>query len=239
MPPDEPTPADFTSDLAAIEHRQALLHAALAAFQAPSGPTPLGEHGLALYHRLAVLNGQHSIEAVLVHAAGGEISSGFLPVDPSDHTGIREAQQLTTSILVAAIHAPDAPKPQQSQKARPIAVCPAPAPVALPLQQEPPPAAEPDPEPTPAPAPAADEPPTKEEISALIDDLDRVFNRRPTRVKELTTGFREQFEIGPKTPVAKAITSRDRLIWLRAAVDQLLEEIAAFDQGDQPSQEAA
>lgn len=236
MPPD-PTPADFTSDLAALEHRRALLHAALAAFQAPSGPTPLSEHGLALYHRLAVLNGHHSIEAVLVHAAGGEISSGFLPVDPYDHAGIREAQQLTASILVAAVDAPDAPKPQQSQKARPIAVCPAAAPVALPLQHEPPAAAEPELDATPAPAP--DEPPTKEEISALIDDLDRVFNRRPTRVKELTTGFREQFEIGPRAPVAKAITSRDRLDWLRKEVDQLLEEIAEFDQpSDQPSQEA-
>jgi len=230
MPSDEPTPAaDFTTDLAAIEYRQALLHAALAQYQAGiPDPKPLGAHGLAYYHRLVTRNdGSHSLEAVLLHEDGGEISSGLLPVDSCDRADIFEAQRITLLLVVGP---------------RPIAVCPTPAPVALPLQQEPPAAAEPEPkpnpEPTPAPAPppAADEPPTKDKISALIDDLDRVFNRRPTRVKELTAGFRAEFEIGPKTPVAKAITTRERLDWLRAAVNQLLEEIAEFDQ---PSQEAA
>lgn len=246
MPP-EPSPADFTADLAALEHRQSLLHRALAEVQATDAHA-IGEHGLALYHRLAVLNGQHSIEAVLVHAAGGEISSGFLPIDPTDLVGICHRQKLTTSLLLSNLAVPEVSKPQQAQSpitwpgAKVITYNPADF-QDLPLQQEVP-AAAPEPEtvePEPVavepaavePEPPADEPPTAEEVAAIKDDLDRIFNRRPTAVKEMTAEFRSTFEIGPKTPVAKAITTRERFTWLRAHVDQVMEAINAFDQASQ------
>jgi hypothetical protein len=226
----DPTPADFTSDLAALEHRQSLLHAALAHVHA-LGACAIGEHGLAIYHRLAVLNGQHSIEAVLVHAAGGEISSGFLPVDPADHAAIRQTQKLTSQILLGGLLPVDPSTPQESQS--PVVwPNPCPVPAAKPSQQEPPAAAvEADPHPEHAPAaPTPDDPPSKEAIEALIADLDRVFNRRPTRVKELTAAFRAAFEIGPKTPVARSITTRGRADWLRTRIDEAITEIAEFDQ---------
>jgi hypothetical protein len=231
------TPSGLSADLAALEKRQARLYEALAQFHQARTKAPElcpCAAGLAIYHRVAVFNGSHAIEAVLVHAEGGEISSGFLPLESVD--GIFRLQAVTAAMLLSEFSGgsgPESPQPQepaapqapqQQQAAHPP----------LMLQQEPilsqAAAPTPDPEPSAAPAAPSDEPPTKEEVSALIDDLDKVFNRRPSRVKELTAGFRAEFEIGPKTPVAKAITTRARLDWLRESVDQLLTEIAEFDQ---------
>jgi hypothetical protein len=215
--PHDPTPADFTSDLAALEHRQSLLHAALAHVQA-LGATSIGEHGLAIYHRLAILNGEHSIEAVLVHAAGGEISSGFLPVDPHDHATIRQTQRLTSSILLAALESPDVPTPQQAQR---------PAPMPPMLQQEPlPAAAKPEPEPEPEPeAPAAEpEPPNPDEVAALLAELDALHKRSAASCKLLVNGFKLTHNIG-RAPFAQSITTRERADWLREQIDQVTAEL--------------
>jgi hypothetical protein len=76
-------------------------------------------------------------------------------------------------------------------------------------------------------------------VAALIADIGRVFNRRPTLVKELTAEFRSTHEIGSKTPVAKAITTRERADWLRTQIDQLLAQIAEFDEAAKAGQEVA
>jgi hypothetical protein len=213
----DPTPADFTADLAALEHRQALLHAALAAFQAGIPQSqPLGAYGLALYHRLAVVNDEHSIEAVLVHSAGGEIASGFLPLgEPHEILGL---QKMAAELLCQRPW-PDAlifSKPQQTQ-----------SPITMPLEQAPPAAAvEPEPEPDALP----DEPPTAEEVAAIKDDLDHIFNRRPSAVKEVIAAFRAAYDVGARTPVAKAITTREHVAWLRAQINPILAEIANFEQ---------
>jgi hypothetical protein len=205
----EPAPADFTADLAALEQRQALLHAALAAFQAGIPQLqPLGAYGLALYHRLAVVNNAHSIEAVLVHSAGGEIASGFLPIDGNTVSAL---QRVTADLLISAPIRSlpvEFSTPQQAQSPIPSA------------------AAEAEPEPE----PQADEPPTAEELAAIKDDLDRIFNRRPGRVKELTGEFRTCYEVPARTPVPKALTTRERVQWLRKRIDVILDEIAYFDE---------
>lgn len=218
-----PTPADFTSDLAALEHRQSLLHAALAAYQ--SDPDCLGDHGLALYHRLAVLNGEHCIEcieAVLVHAAGGEISSGFLPLPGpgSEPVLLTDLQRITADLLLGPGRF--MPEPSTTQKAQRLAP--------IPLQQEPPAAAAPEPEPEPEPAAAAPEPPTKEEVAALAAALDRVFMRRPSAIKEMADRFRAAFGITARTPIPKALTTRERADWIQSETDRLIQEIAEFDQ---------
>jgi len=242
----EPVPADFTVDLAALEHRQALLHAALAAFQAGiPQPQPLGAYGLALYHRLAVVNDEHSIEAVLVHSAGGEIASGFLPIDGNTVSAL---QRVTADLLISApIRSLPVEfcTPQQTQS-------PIPWPVPggtvitynpadfqdLPLQQDPPAAAVgPEPEspaaaakPEPEPEAQPDEPPTAEEVAAIKEDLDYIFNRRPSAVKKVTAAFRAAYGVGSGTPVAKAITTREHLTWLLAQIDPILVDIADFEQ---------
>jgi hypothetical protein len=97
----------------------------------------------------------------------------------------------------------------------------------MPLQQDPPAAAaelEPEPE------AQADEPPTAEEVAAIKDDLDLIFNRRPSAVKEVTAAFRAAYDVGPRTPVAKAITSREHVAWLRAQIDPILADLADFEQ---------
>lgn len=234
----EPVPADFTADLAALEHRQALLYAALAAFQAGiPRPEPLGAYGLALYHRLAVVNHAHSIEAVLVHSAGGEIASGFLPLDePQEILGL---QKMAAELLCQRPW-PDAlifSKPQQTQSPIPWPN-PCPEPEALPLQQDPPAAgAGPEPEspaaaaePEPEPEALPDEPPTAEEVEAIRLDLDSIFNRQPSKVRELMVEFRAFYEVPARTPPPKAITTRARAQWLRERIAPILADIADFEQ---------
>ena len=234
----EPVPADFTADLAALEHRQALLHAALAAFQAGiPQPQPLGFYGLALYHRVAVVNNAHSIEAVLVHSAGGEIASGFLPLgEPHEILGL---QKITAELLLQRPwpYAVFLSKPQQSESPIPW---PNPCPVseALPLQEEPPAAAagpEPEPpaaavEPEPKPEALPDEPLIAEEVWAITNDLDRIFIRRPASVKDVVAQFRATYQVGVRVPVAKAITTREHVAWLRERIDPILANIADFEQ---------
>ena len=232
----EPVPADFTADLAALEQRQALLHKALAAFQAGiPEPQPLGFYGLALYHRMAVVDGAHSIEAVLVHSAGGEIASGFLPLgEPHEILGL---QKITAELLLQRPwpYALFLSKPQQSESPIPW---PNPCPVSEALPDEPPAAAagpEPEPpaaavEPEPKPEALPDEPLTAEEVAAIKDDLDRIFNCRPNSVKEVTAQFRATYEVGARTPVAKAITTREHVAWLREQIDPILADIAEFEQ---------
>lgn len=256
----EPVPADFAADLEALEQRQALLHKALAAFQAGiPEPQPLGFYGLALYHRMAWKDGAHSIEAVLVHSAGGEIASGFLPAFGAD--ALSALQKVTANLLISAPTRSlpvEFSEPQQSKSPIP---CPNPCPVseALPLQEEPPAAAagpEPEPpaaaeaaqaaaraaalaaavdpnrdnEPEPKPEAEPDEPPTTEEVAAIIKDLDHIFNRRPSAVREVTSLFRAAYDVGPRTPLAKAITTREHVAWLRVQIDPILANIADFEQ---------
>jgi hypothetical protein len=248
------TPGPTTVDLATLEHRQSLLHAALAAFQAGiPNPQPLGAYGLALYHRLAVVNDAHSIEAVLVHSAGGEIASGFLPIKDADIEDVRRLRLLTTDLLVTSPW-PSAlyvSTPQQSQSLIP---CPVPVEGRGPIRLDPagsqPPAAAAGPEPEstaaaagpepespaaaaeaePEPDAQADEPPTAEEVAAIRDDLEHIFRRRPSKVKELTREFRTYFQVPLRTAVPKAITTRERVQWLRQRIDVILAEIAAFDE---------
>ena len=249
----EPVPADFAADLAALEQRQALLHKALAAFQAGiPEPQPLGFYGLALYHRMAwkdcarsaatdatvlgvLARSQAGIEAVLVHAAGGEIASGFLPLgEPHEILGL---QKITAELLLQRPwpYALFLSKPQQSESPIPW---PNPCPVSEALPDEPPAAAagpEPEPpaaavEPEPKPEALPDEPLTAEEVAAIKDDLDRIFNCRPNSVKEVTAQFRATYEVGARTPVAKAITTREHVAWLREQIDPILADIAEFEQ---------
>lgn len=245
----EPVPADFTADLAALEHRQALLHAALAAFQAGiPQPQPLGFYGLALYHRVAVVNNAHSIEAVLVHSAGGEIASGFLPLgEPHEILGL---QKMTAEMLFQR------PWPyglflsnsQQTQspiqwpvpgEARGPIKRPQPATTAGPEPESPAAAVEPEPEPAPAPETepasheaAPDEPPTQEALAILKVSIDSLHTRRPKALEQLIENFREVFQVGPKskTPFAKALTTRARVDWLREQIDPILADIADFEQ---------
>jgi hypothetical protein len=241
----EPVPAGFTVDLAALEHRQSLLHAALAAFQAGiPNPQPLGAYGLALYHRLAVVNDAHSIEAVLVHSAGGEIASGFLPIDGNTVSAL---QRVTADLLISApirdgyVSLPiEFSTPQQAQSLIPCSV---PVEGRGPIRFDPagsqPTAAAAGPEPEspaaeaeaePEPEAQADEPPTAEEVAAIRDDLEHIFKRRPSKVKELTREFRTYFQVPLRTAVPKAITTRERVQWLRQRIDVILAEIAAFDE---------
>ena len=242
----EPVPADFAAtpcrqrsfDLAALEQRQARLREAFSAFQAGiPEPQPLGFYGLALYHRMAWKDGAHSIEAVLVHAAGGEIASGFLPLgEPHEILGL----QKTTAELLLQRPWPYAlflSKPQQSESPIPW---PNPCPVfeALPLQEEPPAAAagpEPEPpaaavEPEPKPEALPDEPLIAEEVWAITNDLDRIFIRRPASVKDVVAQFRATYQVGVRVPVAKAITTREHVAWLRERIDPILANIADFEQ---------
>ena len=234
----EPVPADFTADLAALEQRQALLHEALSAFQAGIPlAQPLGFYGLALFHRMAVVDGAHSIEAVLVHSAGGEIASGFLPLgEPHEILGL---QKITAELLLQRPwpYALSLSKPQQSESPIPW---PNPCPVfeALPLQEEPPAAAagpEPEPpaaavEPEPKPEALPDEPLIAEEVWAITNDLDRIFIRRPASVKDVVAQFRATYQVGVRVPFAKAITTREHVAWLRERIDPILANIADFEQ---------
>ena len=232
----EPVPADFAADLAALEQRQALLHEALSAFQAGIPlAQPLGFYGLALFHRMAVVDGAHSIEAVLVHSAGGEIASGFLPLgEPHEILGL---QKITAELLLQRPwpYAVFLSKPQQSESPIPW---PNPCPVSEALPDEPPAAAagpEPEPpaaavEPEPKPEALPDEPLIAEEVWAITNDLDRIFIRRPASVKDVVAQFRATYQVGVRVPVAKAITTREHVAWLRERIDPILANIADFEQ---------
>ena len=87
-----------------------------------------------------------------------------------------------------------------------------------------------DNEPEPKPEAEPDEPPTTEEVAAIIKDLDHIFNRRPSAVREVTSLFRATYDVGARTPLAKAITTREHVAWLRAQIDPILANIADFEQ---------
>ena len=67
-------------------------------------------------------------------------------------------------------------------------------------------------------------------MAAIKDDLDHIFNRRPSAVKEVTAAFRAAYDVGPRTPVAKAITTREHVAWLRAQIAPILADLAEFEQ---------
>ena len=239
-------------DLLAIEAQQRALYSALADYQqAQAGEAYVvpGAFGLAVYHSATVTrDGVAAIEAFLVHANGGMLSSGEVPITDWQQHSLIEARRITGAMVLGlpldapglddvALFKPSSSK--QTQPARPKAVAsagperrteqpteqgtplaePAPAPAAPVVAAEPEAPAAPS---APGPADAVSD----DEVSAVIDALDKIHGQDPEAVKSIVASFKAAFPIG-RTSFARAITTRERLDWLTTTIAEVERNLQA------------
>jgi hypothetical protein len=247
---DPSLPIAAPPDLLTIEAQQRALYSALADYQqAQAGEAYVvpGAFGLAVYHTATTTGaGGGAIEACLVHAHGGMLTSGEVPIpDWQQHTIIEVRRITGAMVLGLPLNAPglddvalfkastsakkQASAPQLQQQA--IASSSSGGGRTPTVQNTP--IAEPAPEPDPAPVvaaapepPAAADPPSDDEVAAVMDALDRIHARDEAATKGIVTSFRNTFAIG-RVPFARAITTRERIDWLTGTIDEVERNLQA------------
>lgn len=205
MTPETPPAAPARiPDLAEHQRCQAELYAALAAYQHACAGEALvspGAFGLAIHGHAH----EDTVEAILTHCGGGEISSGPINMGSFD---MFELMADAARLLLNPIGA------------RPVIVVPSPS---APTK------AEPEPEPAPVdldaiddegvPMPVADEPPSDEEIESVTLQLEAIHAQDPEGVKPIIAAYKAQHTIG-RTPFIRSITTRARLTTLQRLIKE-------------------
>lgn len=193
------------SDLDHYQTAQAALYEALAQYQ--GGDKPLSDYGLALYHRAI---SQNDIEAHLVHAGGGSISSGLVGFTGglAELSAARElSAMLVTSKPGFCFTLFSASANAQS---------------ALEMLSDTPPDPASEPAAT-APEPLVPRDLTPAELEEVKSLIDQLVDRDPNAFKAIGAKFKTHFEVG-KTPLAKAITTTEHAEWLTTRITAALND---------------
>jgi hypothetical protein len=245
MPPEpdtQPPRERRIHDLEQYQNRQAALYRALAQYQHAAAGEALvhpGAFGLAVVCRFD--STEETVEALLLHEGGGELSSGPLTLASNWlEQASAQAVGLLLNPLTPAIAAPEPSTPPKAQEPAPVEItegpapepepaCPMPAPPApaltLPAQQ---PAEQPAEliiqgtatlQQPPAPAVEPEQQPEPEEVEEVLSALDEINAKAPDALKAILAAYKAAHPIG-RTPFVKSLTSRARLATIRQLITE-------------------